>query len=159
MAPDLRLPVISLALVKAELCWIVFGCQLRCLYSARPFLYSRQHALSAGETAGPLGLLLLLITRNINACATSLCTQSPSLLNPLLDSISSNTEPTAAAGTLGLLIYHVIFQQGLLRTAITSLAVQQGDAQSSKIQQPLCGQQIVLLQLLAAELEEQAGSR
>lgn len=113
----------------------------------------------AEETAGPLCVLLLLITKNTNACANSLCTQLPSLLNPLLDSISRNTEHTAAAGTLGLLIQHVILQQGLLQTAMITLAKQQGSGGRDRTQHPLCRQQVVLLQLLAAELEAPAGSR
>ncbi|KAL3153844.1 hypothetical protein ABBQ32_013419 [Trebouxia sp. C0010 RCD-2024] len=113
---------------------------------------------SQEETAGPLCVLLLLITKNTNACANSLCTQLPSLLNPLLDSISRNTEHTAAAGTLGLLIQHVILQQGLLQTAMITLAKQQGSGGRDRTQHPLCRQQVVLLQLLAAELEAPAGS-
>lgn len=115
--------------------------------------------MPAEQTAGPLCTLLLLITKNSNTCAHSLCTQLPSVLTPLLQHISSASEPTAAAGTLGLLIHHVIFQQGLLQAAMTALPLQQGSALSNRTQQPLCGQQIVLLQLLAAELEEPAGSR
>lgn len=115
--------------------------------------------MPAEETAGPLCTLLLLITKNSNLCAHSLCTQSPSVLSPLLQYISRASEPTAAAGALGLLIHHVIFQQGLLQAAMTSLALQQGTVEGHRTQQPLCEQQSVLLQLLAAELEEPAGSR
>ena len=123
------------------------------------YLCTQLDILSAEETAGPLCTLLLLITKNSNSCASSLCTQLPSVLSPLLQYISSTSEPTAAAGTLGLLIHHVIFQQGLLQAAMTALAAQQDGAQRNRMQQPLCVQQVVLLQLLAAELEEPAGSR
>ena len=104
-------------------------------------------------------MLLLLITKNSETCAHSLCSQSPSLLAPLLHHISIASQPTAAAGTLGLLVHHVIFQKGLLQAAMTTLPLQQGKSQSNRIQQPLCGQQVLLLQLLTAELEEPGSSR
>ena len=80
----------------------------------------------------------------------------------MLQHISSSEEPSAAAGTLGLLIHHALFQQGLLQAAMTALgSIAQGSAAAGGkcLQKSLCRQQVVMLQLLADELEGPASSR
>lgn len=66
---------------------------------------------------------------------------------------------------MGLIAHHVIWQQGLLELALRSLS--QLQIQLSAGPQPegkqdataLCNEQVILLQLLAGELEEPTGSR
>ena len=136
----------------------------RCICHCPSAVQSRCLNLSADETAGPLCTLLLLATKDSFTRASSLCSPAAasSILSPLLLYICSSQEPTAAACTLGLLIHHVIFQQGLLQAAMTALAIQQYSEtrhSGDRMRQPPSRQQIVLLQLLADELESPAGNR
>ena len=115
--------------------------------------------LSAEETAGPLSTLLLLAAKDSQPRASSLCSPSAAaLLSSLLTYIASCSQPSAAAGTLGLIIHHVIWQQNLLQAAMTSLMHYSSHTGPQKCQQMLrlepCLEHVIMLQLLADELED-----
>jgi len=115
--------------------------------------------LSAEETAGPLSTLLLLAAKDSQPRASSLCSPSAAaLLGSLLTYIASCSQPSAAAGTLGLIIHHVIWQQNLLQAAMTSLMHYSSHTGPQKCQQMLrlepCLEHVIMLQLLADELED-----
>lgn len=120
--------------------------------------------LSAEETAGPLSTLLLLAVKGSQPRASSLCSPSAAaLLSPLLTYIASCSQPSAAAGTLGLIIHHVIWQQNLLQAAMTSLMHYSSHTEPPTCQQVLrlepCLEHVVILQLLADELEDPVAAR
>ena len=115
--------------------------------------------LSAEETAGPLSTLLLLAAKDSPARASGLCSPSAAaLLSPLLTYIASCSQPSAAAGTLGLIIHHVIWQQNLLQAAITSLmhySIHTGPQICQRVLRlEPCLEHVIMLQLLADELED-----
>ncbi len=119
--------------------------------------------LSAEETAGPLSTLLLLAAKDSPPRASSLCSPSAAaLLRPLLTYIASCSQPSAAAGTLGLIIHHVIWQQNLLQAAMTSLMLYSTHTGPQNCQQVFrlepCLEHIIMLQLLADELEDPAAA-
>lgn len=132
----------------------IADCCRNLVVEAMLFLETENKAASSAEDiAGPLCTLLLLATKDSLARASSICTSTATtILSPLLQYISSSQEPTSVAGTLGLLLHHVVFQQGLLPAAMAALPV-------SRTQQQSCQQQITLLQLLADELENPVDNR
>ncbi|KAL0023730.1 hypothetical protein WJX79_008961 [Trebouxia sp. C0005] len=110
------------------------------------------------DTAGLLSTLLLLAAKDAPPRASSLCSPSAaSLLSPLLNYIASSSQPSAAAGTLGLIIHHVIWQQSLLQAAMTSLMRYSSRGPQNCLQvlrlEP-CLEHVIMLQLLADELED-----
>ncbi|DBA95944.1 TPA: hypothetical protein ACH3X1_001465 [Trebouxia sp. C0004] len=111
--------------------------------------------LSEG-TAGPLSTLLLLAAKDSPPRASLLCSPSAAaLLSPLLTYTATCPQPSAAAGTLGLIIHHVIWQQNLLQAAMTSLTLYSSQRTCQQVLrlQP-CLEHVVIIQLLADELED-----
>ncbi len=108
-------------------------------------------------------MLLLLATKDSHAKASGFCLSAAAVLSPLLAYVSKASDPSAAAGTLGLIIHHVIWQQGLLQPAMTSLTMHiyaVGAATCTDRTEPAaCMEHVVMLQLLADELEDPAAAR
>ena len=109
-------------------------------------------------------MLLLLAVKDSQTRANHLCSPSAAaVLKPLLAYIGTSTQPSSAAGTLGLIIHHVIWQQGLLQSSMTSLAMHStalgADTSGHESQLVPCMEHVVMLQLLADELEDPAATR
>lgn len=111
-------------------------------------------------------MLVLLAGKDSHHRAKTLCSpKGAAVLRPLLAwtaSLMRSSQPSSAAGVLGLIVHHSIWQQGLLQDAMVSLA-SPDDAKSGRCAMSmasiLCSEQVVLLQLLADELEDPAISR
>lgn len=111
-------------------------------------------------------MLVLLATKDSHLRAKTLCSpKGAAVLRPLLASTAScmrSSQPSSAAGVLGLIVHHSIWQQGLLQDAVVSLASPDATVSgrcATSMASTLCMEQVVLLQLLADELEDPAISR